>query len=144
MLPLFTKALFGRVHFWLLSSSGPRSPSQLFVRDFPPQSHISTEDRCLLCLIKALPPGVIPQFELEERPVKGENVLDQSSEGPILYTLIEISPKKRQSQAACLTPSTPSSTQACTHLRQLHSMCLSSLLPSLFFINLFLPGSHCR
>lgn len=44
---------------------------QLFVRDLPPQSHKSTEDRCLLCLIKALPPGVIPQFEQEEKPSKG-------------------------------------------------------------------------
>ena len=70
------------------SSSGPRSLYQLFVRDLPPQSHKSTEDRCLLCLIKALPPGVIPQFEQEEKPSEGGNVLDQSYEGPILYTLI--------------------------------------------------------
>ena len=53
------------------SSSGPRSLYQLFVRDLPPQSHKSTEDRCLLCLIKALPPGVIPQFEQEEKPSEG-------------------------------------------------------------------------
>lgn len=59
-----------------------------FFRDLPPQSHKSTEDRCLLCLIKALPPGVIPQFEQEEKPSEGGNVLDQSYEGPILYTLI--------------------------------------------------------
>lgn len=59
-----------------------------FFRDLPPQSHKSTEDRCLLCLIKALPPGVIPQFGQEEKPSEGGNVLDQSYEGPILYTLI--------------------------------------------------------
>lgn len=59
-----------------------------FFRDLPPQSHKSTEDRCLLCLIKALPPGVIPQFEQEEKPSEGGNVLDQSYEGAILYTLI--------------------------------------------------------
>lgn len=70
------------------SSSGPRSLYQLFVRDLPPQSHKSTEDRCLLWLIKALPPGVIPQFEQEEKPSEGGNVLDQSYEGPILYTHI--------------------------------------------------------
>lgn len=75
------------------SSGGPSlSVSAFFpsssLRDLPPQSHKSTEDRCLLCLIKALPPGVIPQFEQEEKPSEGGDVLDQSYEGPILYTLI--------------------------------------------------------
>ena len=70
------------------SSSGLPSLYQLFVGDLPPQSHKSTEDRCLLCLIKALPPGVIPQFEQEEKPSEEGNVLDQSYEEPILYTLI--------------------------------------------------------
>lgn len=92
-------------HFWKRPSlavlcSSPKPPSarhhpaalafciSFFVRDLPPQSHKSTEDRCLLCLIKALPPGVIPQFEQEEKPSEGGNVLDQSYEGPILCTLI--------------------------------------------------------
>lgn len=70
------------------SSKGLCSLYQLFLKDLPPQSHKSTEDRCLLCLIKALPPGVILQFEQEEKPSEGGNVLDQFYEGPVLYTVI--------------------------------------------------------
>lgn len=71
------------------SSSDPRSLYQLFFffsRDLPPQSHKSTEDRCLLCLIKALPPGVIPQFEQEEKPSKGGMFWINPMKGPY-YTL---------------------------------------------------------
>lgn len=57
-----------------------------FSRDLPPQSHKSTEDRCLLCLIKALPPGVIPQFEQEEKPSKGGMFWINPMKGPY-YTL---------------------------------------------------------
>lgn len=59
---------------FLLSINPPPPTStapSLSLWDLPPQSHKSTEDRCLLCLIKALPPGVIPQFEQEEKPSEG-------------------------------------------------------------------------
>lgn len=51
-----------------------------------PVPHKSTEDRCLLCLIKALPPGVIPQFEQEEKPSEGGMFWINPMKGPY-YTL---------------------------------------------------------
>lgn len=105
--PLF-QTFFGRGHPWpflcgiILTSPQPpplqpaiiqRSSLSVsafffffFSRDLPPQSHKSTEDRCLLCLIKALPPGVIPQFEQEEKPSKGGMFWINPMKGPY-YTL---------------------------------------------------------
>lgn len=65
-LPIPYPSIIQRPSLSALASRGFFSP-----RDLPPQSHKSTEDRCLLCLIKALPPGVIPQFEQEEKPSEG-------------------------------------------------------------------------
>lgn len=89
-----------------------RHPPSLTLWDLPPQSHKSTEDRCLLCLIKALPPGVIPQFEQEEKPSEGVwlwdgevrggwgGILDQSH---IIHSHLDLS---KETQPAPQTPPT--------------------------------------
>lgn len=127
------------------SSSGPRSLYQLLFflsRDLPPQSHKSTEDRCLLCLIKALPPGVIPQFEQEEKPSEGGGCSGSILwRAHIIHSHLDFTKEKQPASVLKPTIPSPPTTSDCSPFLFVF---IFILLPFLSLLICFFRRCYCQ